>query len=95
MWIIKEIRIVQLEDGVKLANEIKSMFIESSAKNNNNINKIVYTLLLEIEKTEKSTDMDRICCGTLFLFFYQHLNKLQIINYILIGFEFVRRVYLL
>lgn len=65
-------------------------FLECSAKDSVNIEKIFQTVLVEITKFENNVDLKELGCKKIFEFFVKFENKLLIFLYILIALNLVR-----
>ena len=63
---LKEDREVTFEEGKQFADSINSPFIESSAKENINVQQSFLSLLIEINKIENNFDINKICCPGIF-----------------------------
>lgn len=61
-----EQREVSFNEGKEYASSINAPFIETSAKNNDNIEKAFHTLLIEINKIENNFDVNKLCCSSIF-----------------------------
>ena len=61
-----EQREVTFNEGKEYASSINAPFIETSAKNNDNIEKAFHTLLIEINKIENNFDVNKLCCSSVF-----------------------------
>ena len=87
---LKEDREVSFEEGKKFADSLNCPFMESSAKNNINIQNGFLSLLIEINKIENNFDINTICCPTLF----QHFIKNEKCSQYLCYFTFIMNIIL-
>ena len=73
-------REISYEEGRNLADKMNCcQFIECSAKANLNINKVFYSLLIEIDKFENNIDLKEITCRKFFEFFARRENCMKIL----------------
>ena len=87
---LKEDREVSFEEGKKFADSINCPFMESSAKNNINIQNGFLSLLIEINKIENNFDINKICCPRLFQNFIKNEKCSQYLCY----FSFIMNIIL-
>jgi small GTP-binding protein len=83
-------REITIEAGKKLAKEINCPFIEVSARNRDNIDRLFHTLLVEIDKFESDFNPRKISCRKLIEYFAQRESTLIIFLYIFIIINMVK-----
>lgn len=83
-------RKISYEEGKNLANEFNCAFIECSAKTNFNIQKLFYSILVEINKFESNIDIESIYCNRIVKYITKNVDFMTYILYIFIIFNFVR-----
>jgi len=65
-------REISLEEGRALSKAIDCPFMEVSAKNSDNINRMFHSILVEIKKYENNVDIKNLTCKKLFEFFVKN-----------------------
>jgi len=76
-------RQVTFEEGKTLSKIIDCPYIEVTAKSSDNINKMFYSILIEIKKFENNIKIKNLSCKRLFEFFIKYQSCLTAIFYIL------------
>jgi len=82
-------RQISTEEGEALAIEMDCPFLECSAKSKLNLNKVFYTLLVEIEKYENNVNLKGISCKRVLEFFARREFLMTIFFCILTVFNFI------
>jgi GTPase SAR1 family protein len=85
-------REISPEEGKNLAKTINCPFLECSAKNNHNINKMFHTMLVEIKKFENNVDIKGLTCQKLFECFIKKEKALIKTFYALMTFQIVQLI---
>jgi len=75
-------RVISYEEGKRLSESMGCPFIECSAKSSFNINRLFYTILVEINKYENNIDLSKLGCKKLFEFFIKNEKVLLLVYYI-------------
>lgn len=79
---LEEEREVSYHEGKQFAESISCPFLESSVKDNINVQKGFLTLLIEINKIENNFDINAICCPKIFQCFIKKENCVKYLCYI-------------
>jgi small GTP-binding protein len=77
-------REISIEAGKKLSKEINCPYIECSARNRENIDRLFHTILVEIDKFESDYNPKKINCRKLIEYFAQRENTLIIFLFMMI-----------
>jgi len=83
-------REITIDAGKKLAKEINCPFIECSARNRENIDRLIHTILVEIDKFESDYNPRKISCRKLYEYFAQRETTLIIFLLIFMIVNMVR-----
>ena len=81
---IFKLRQISTEEGKELAKEMGCPYVECSARNNVNINKLFHSILVEINRYESNIDFNSLNCKRLLKCFVKNENCLINLLYILL-----------
>jgi Ras family protein len=84
-------REIPIEAGKILAKDFNCSFLECSARSRDNIDRVFYTLLVEIDKREKNFDPTSINCRKLYEYFAKKEGVMLILFFIFMIFNMVKK----